>query len=109
VGWDKLPEPLGLVDLVGSRNTLREQNLFDTSRLPAANPVQPPPFEERFRYERTPDGSYGDALVDQDFLRSHEGGKLRLVDGMRLARHCPELKPYLDAVPNAFALWARAT
>jgi hypothetical protein len=60
VGWYHLPKPLGLVDLIGIRNTLREQNLFDTSGLPAVDPPQPPPFEERFRTERTDDGSWND-------------------------------------------------
>ena len=30
VGWDKLPIWLGIPTLVGLRNRLREQNLFDT-------------------------------------------------------------------------------
>jgi len=58
--WYELPKPLGLVELIGIRNTLREQNLYDTSRLPAENAVQPPPFEQRFRTERNPDGSWND-------------------------------------------------
>jgi Animal haem peroxidase len=58
--WYELPKPLGLVELIGIRNTLREENLVDTSRLPSVNPVQPPPFEERFRTERQPDGSWND-------------------------------------------------
>ncbi len=60
VPWYKLPKALGLLELIGIRNTLREQNLYDTSRLPAVNPVQPPPWDERFRTERTFDGSWND-------------------------------------------------
>jgi hypothetical protein len=60
--WYELPEPLGLIELIGIRNTLRQENLADTSRLPAVNPAQPPPFEERFRAERTPDGSWNDLV-----------------------------------------------
>ena len=41
---------------------LREHNLYDTSRLPADNPVQPPTWDERFRTERTPDGSWNDLV-----------------------------------------------
>jgi hypothetical protein len=41
--WYKLPKPLGLLELIGIRNTLREKNLYDTSRQPSVNPVQPPP------------------------------------------------------------------
>ncbi|KHL17816.1 heme peroxidase [Mumia flava] len=60
--WYKLPKPLGLVALIGIRNTLRQENLQDTSRLPAVEPVQPPPFEGRFTTERTPDGSWNDLV-----------------------------------------------
>ena len=60
--WYTLPEPVGLLELIGIRNTLREHNLYDTSRLPAVDPVQAPPYEERFRTERTPDGSWNDLV-----------------------------------------------
>jgi Animal haem peroxidase len=60
VPWYKLPEPLGLLELIGIRNTLRQQNLYDTSRMPASNPVQPPALEQKFITERTPDGSWND-------------------------------------------------
>jgi hypothetical protein len=60
--WYELPEVLGLAELIGIRDTLRRENLFDTSRLPAVNPVQPPPFDERYRTERTPDGSWNDLV-----------------------------------------------
>jgi len=33
--WYTLPEALGLAELIGIRDTLRRENLFDTSRLPA--------------------------------------------------------------------------
>ena len=36
VGWDKLPRVLGLLVLVGLRDTLRQRNLHDTSALPSA-------------------------------------------------------------------------
>jgi hypothetical protein len=58
--WYKLPKPLGLLELIGIRNTLRQKNLYDTSRQPSVNPVQPPPFDEKFRTERTSDGSWND-------------------------------------------------
>ncbi|SOD74556.1 heme peroxidase [Jatrophihabitans sp. GAS493] len=60
VGWYKLPKALGLLDLIGIRNILREKNLYDTSRMPAVNPVEPPPFDEAFRTQRTFDGSWND-------------------------------------------------
>ena len=60
VGWDKLPTLLGLAVLVGLRNTLRKQNLHDTSGQPAVNtpPVGPP--DPRNRSRRTADGTYND-------------------------------------------------
>jgi hypothetical protein len=60
VGWDKLPRVLGLLVLVGLRNTLRQRNLYDTSVLPSAVPPKvPDPGPETFT-TRTPDGSYND-------------------------------------------------
>src|SRR5580765_2063799 len=46
--WYELPKALGLAQLIGIRDTLRQQNLFDTSRLPAVNATTAPPFEDRF-------------------------------------------------------------
>src|SRR6478752_908243 len=60
--WYELPKPLGLLALIGIRNTLRQENLKDTSRLPTSDPVQAPPFEDRFYTERTPDGSWNDLV-----------------------------------------------
>ena len=57
-GWDKLPRPLGLMVLIGLRNILRQQNLYDTSALPAAAaPKAAAPGPETLT-TRTPDGSY---------------------------------------------------
>ena len=39
-GWDRLPRPLGVLTLVGLRNRLRDENLYDTGageRKPAPN------------------------------------------------------------------------
>ena len=60
VGWYHLPKPLGLLDLIGIRDTLREKNLYDTSGLPAVNPVRPLPYDRKFLTERAPDGSWND-------------------------------------------------
>lgn len=60
VPWYKLPKPLGLVQLIGIRNTLRQKNLYDCSRLPAVDPVQPPPWDPKFEKQRNPDGSWND-------------------------------------------------
>jgi heme peroxidase len=60
VGWDKLPTPLGLAVLIGLRNILRQQNLYDTSGEPAVGTQSVPPWEPRFRTMRTPQGVYND-------------------------------------------------
>src|SRR5262249_52749583 len=55
VRWDKLPPALGLLELVGIRNTLREKNLYDTSS-PTAN--QPKPADGHHLTARTADGTF---------------------------------------------------
>jgi hypothetical protein len=59
-GWHSLPKPLGLATLLGLRNILRRENLYDTSGYPVWNS---PPLESpqgRHTTERTADGSYND-------------------------------------------------
>jgi Animal haem peroxidase len=58
--WYTLPKLAGLAELIGIRDTLRQQNLVDTSRLPAVDPVQPPPYDESYLTARTADGSWND-------------------------------------------------
>lgn len=60
IGWDKLPLPVGLLTLIGVRNVLRQQNLYDVDALPAVDlpPLAPP--DPRHRVTRTTDGSYND-------------------------------------------------
>ncbi|MDP8943250.1 MAG: heme peroxidase [Actinomycetota bacterium] len=60
VGWDKLPRPLGLAVLVGVRNVLRRENLYDTTAEPAVDPPPVPSPEPRHRVARTPDGTWND-------------------------------------------------
>jgi hypothetical protein len=78
IGWDRLPTPLGLLDLIGVRTKLRQENLHDTSHLPAVNtpPLEPP--SPRHRVSRTADGSYND-------LDSPEMG----MAGSRFGRNIP--------------------
>ncbi|MDP8942530.1 MAG: heme peroxidase [Actinomycetota bacterium] len=59
-GWHRLPLPLGAAVLVGVRNILRRENLYDTSAEPAIDMPPVPPPDARFRTARTPDGSYND-------------------------------------------------
>jgi hypothetical protein len=58
--WYTLPKVLGLAELIGIRDTLRRENLFDTSRLPSVDPVQPPPYDKSYETARTADGSWND-------------------------------------------------
>src|SRR6266568_9586478 len=60
VGWDKVPTPLGLLILIGLRNILRQQNLYDTTHEPAIN--QPPiePMQASYLTSRTADGTHND-------------------------------------------------
>jgi hypothetical protein len=60
LGWTKLPKLMGLFDLVGIRNVLREHNLHDTSRQPSLRAVQAPTWDAKFMTERTVDGSWND-------------------------------------------------
>ena len=54
------PTPLGLAALIGLRNILRQQNLYDTSGEPAVNPAPVPPLDPAFLVTRTPQGVYND-------------------------------------------------
>ncbi len=59
-GWYRLPRPLGLLTLIGVRDVLRRENLFDTTGQPAVNPVQAPAFSSSVLSERSADGSWND-------------------------------------------------
>ncbi|MFF3088800.1 peroxidase family protein [Streptomyces nojiriensis] len=62
VPWHRLPTPLGLLNLMAFRQTLRRHNLIDTEvheAPPEAGPVEAPP-EEELLIRRSYDGSYND-------------------------------------------------
>ena len=60
IGWDKLPPAMGLATLAGIRNTLRRDNLHDTSSAPSLPLDELPPVDQRYLTARTPDGTYND-------------------------------------------------
>ena len=60
IGWDKLPPPMGLATLAGIRNTLRRENLYDTSYAPSLPLPEPPITGDRYLTARTPDGTFND-------------------------------------------------
>jgi hypothetical protein len=60
IGWDRLPVPLGLLELIGLRTKLRQENLHDMSSLPAVNTPPVPPFQPEHLVHRTTDGTHND-------------------------------------------------
>ncbi|HET6893098.1 MAG TPA: peroxidase family protein [Pyrinomonadaceae bacterium] len=60
IGWDKLPPPIGLVALAGIRNTLRRENLHDTSAAPSLPVAELPKDGQHYLTARTPDGTFND-------------------------------------------------
>src|SRR6185437_15629223 len=60
VGWDKLPVPLGLATLIGLRNILRQENLYDTSGEASVNLPPLPAFDRSFLVNRSELGVYND-------------------------------------------------
>jgi hypothetical protein len=88
-GWDKLPTPLGLAVLVGLRNILRQQNLYDTNDEPRTTPPAVPAFQSSFLTNRTPDGSYND--LDDPAMG---------MQGMRFGRNVPLADTVPDPMPQ---------
>ncbi|HEU5240137.1 MAG TPA: peroxidase family protein [Pyrinomonadaceae bacterium] len=60
IGWEKLPPLLGLPALAGIRNTLRKQNLYDTSSAPSIPAPDPVAEGHRYLTARMPDGTFND-------------------------------------------------
>jgi Animal haem peroxidase len=60
IGWDKLPTPLGLATLIGLRNILRQENLYDTSGEPGVNTPTLPPRTPAMLVNRSEQGVYND-------------------------------------------------
>jgi Animal haem peroxidase len=58
VGWDRLPMPIGILTLVGLRDRLRRENLYDTGRGALDRP--PVSGHESYLTARTLDGSFND-------------------------------------------------
>ncbi|MGH9164993.1 MAG: peroxidase family protein, partial [Acidimicrobiales bacterium] len=59
-GWDRLPTPLGILVLIGTRDVLRRRNLFDTTGQPALHSPPVAPYDGRVVTTRTADGTYND-------------------------------------------------
>ena len=83
-GWDRLPRPLGVVTLVGLRNRLRDENLYDTG----VGGAKAAPNGDA-RDVRTTDGSYND-------LDSPAMGMI----GARFGRNVPVDRTYPETLPD---------
>ncbi len=59
-GWDHLPKPLAMLTLIGIRDRLRAENLYDTGRGPADRPPAGDDEGARHLTARTLDGTYND-------------------------------------------------
>jgi hypothetical protein len=57
-GWHRLPKPIAILTLIGLRDRLREENLYDTAA--EASSAEPLPADSRWRTARTIDGTYND-------------------------------------------------
>ena len=85
-GWDKLPQPVAMLVLIGLRNILREQNLYDTGR----GPLDKPDVSDHPRYltARTLDGTFNN--LDDPLM----GSARQPLRAQRPARvHVPETDP----------------
>ena len=83
-GWDKMPKPIAMLTLIGIRNRLRAENLYDSGR----GPDDRPPADgdgSRHLTARTLDGTFND-------LEDPLMGSL----GSRFGRNVPLTKAYPD-------------
>lgn len=96
VGWHRLPRPLGILVLIGIRDVLRAENLFDTCDQPAVAPPSPGPLTEAARRGRSGDGSYNDLEAPTMGMAGTRFGRNVPID-----RTAPEPEPdLLDPSPR---------
>ena len=86
-GWHRLPKPIAILTLIGLRDRLREENLYDT--VAEAPPAEPLPADSRWRTARTIDGTYNDLSSPQMGSR-----------GSRFGRNVPLGKTWPQRVPD---------
>src|SRR3954470_16116534 len=89
LGWDRLPLPLSLLTLIGLRDALREDNLYDTYEGDA--PEAPARASSEYLTVRTVDGSYND-LDAPSMGMAHT----------RFGRNVPLQKGHAEEAPELF-------
>src|SRR4051794_16975370 len=86
-GWDRLPLTIGVLTLLGLRDRLRRENLYDTETVhPVAQPEDETPA--RWLGARTVDGTYND-------LANPRMGAV----GARFGRNVPLARTFPEAEP----------
>ena len=63
VSWTELPYVLALLNFIGMRELMRDENLVDTQTLPAVDPDVDRPPDTSYLHARSPDGVYNDLSV----------------------------------------------
>ena len=85
VPWTELPYILALLNFIGMRELLRDENLVDTQTLPSVDPDVERPSDTSYLHARSPDGVYNDLSVPL------MGSK-----GTRFGRNVPLIYTYPD-------------
>ncbi|AIJ23018.1 peroxidase family protein [Amycolatopsis methanolica] len=93
VGWDRLPVPLGLLDLIGLRTRLRQENLHDMSHLPATGTPPVPPLTPDRLVSRSVDGSHNDLTEPAMGMAGSRFGRNIPLDKITPATEDAVLKP----------------
>ena len=74
IGWDRLPLPVAMLTLIGLRDRLREENLYDTGRGAVDRPDIS--AHKNYRTARTLDGSFNDLNDPQPVPRDTDYASL---------------------------------
>jgi hypothetical protein len=75
IGWDRLPLPVGLAVLLGLRNVLRRENLYDTGVAPTADALAAGPFQAAYETQRAAAGDHNDLAYPAMGMASSRFGR----------------------------------
>jgi hypothetical protein len=94
LGWDRLPLPLGLADLIGIRTILRRRNLFDPSAVvPEVDPAPVPERTPEHLVGRSADGTYNDLDHPAMGRAGARFGRNVPLDAVREVTHAELMEP----------------